>query len=250
MPTQRIPWTRLFAEGAIIVVSILLAFAIDAWWDSAQERSREDAYLRQLVSDLESTLENNARFSALADSVDWIEPRLVRLYYEADPPPRDSVADWLVKRAYWVVQPRLGTVEALVRSGDLALIRDEALRADLIDYLTSMQAFKGFEEAAEERYLAAGSDLSRHIDQLRIRIEALTPAARDSIVASNPLAPVPSGRLRPLPPAELVTRLRTPDVHQILFRMLGAKTTMRAYRDLMKASTERLLERVREVQSS
>lgn len=32
---------RLFVEGIVIVLSILLAFAIDAWWDERQERIEE-----------------------------------------------------------------------------------------------------------------------------------------------------------------------------------------------------------------
>ena len=30
---QTIRWRRLLTEGAVIVASILLAFAIDAWWE-------------------------------------------------------------------------------------------------------------------------------------------------------------------------------------------------------------------------
>ena len=90
-----IGWSRLVAEGAVIVVSILLAFAVDAWWDSRQERAREDAYLRELVVDLEGTFANNAAFSQRAESIDWAAARLVQSYYEATPPQPDSVAYWL-----------------------------------------------------------------------------------------------------------------------------------------------------------
>jgi hypothetical protein len=82
----------LIAEGAVIVVSILLAFGVDAWWDARQERAREESYLGQLAEDLESTLENNATFSGRADSIDWAAARLVQSYYEATPPHPDSVA--------------------------------------------------------------------------------------------------------------------------------------------------------------
>ena len=33
---QEIPWKRIVVEGAAIVASILLAFAIDAWWEDRQ----------------------------------------------------------------------------------------------------------------------------------------------------------------------------------------------------------------------
>ena len=39
------------AEGAAIVVSILLAFAIDAWWEERQERTEEQQILLDLADE-------------------------------------------------------------------------------------------------------------------------------------------------------------------------------------------------------
>lgn len=36
--TQKIAWPTILAEAAAIIVSILLAFAIDAWWDARADR--------------------------------------------------------------------------------------------------------------------------------------------------------------------------------------------------------------------
>jgi hypothetical protein len=38
---RNVPWFRIAAEGAVVVASILLAFAIDAWWDERLERRAE-----------------------------------------------------------------------------------------------------------------------------------------------------------------------------------------------------------------
>ena len=38
MPDQKIAWKRLFAEGAAILISILLAFGIEAWWQEQIRR--------------------------------------------------------------------------------------------------------------------------------------------------------------------------------------------------------------------
>ena len=43
-----IPWARLSAEAAAIVLSILVAFAIDAWWNRTQEERRLVATLETL----------------------------------------------------------------------------------------------------------------------------------------------------------------------------------------------------------
>ncbi|MFT5500211.1 MAG: hypothetical protein ACI88G_000337 [Woeseiaceae bacterium] len=51
--TQDIPWKRLSVEAAAIVASILLAFAIDAWWDEREERRYEQETLLGLESEYE-----------------------------------------------------------------------------------------------------------------------------------------------------------------------------------------------------
>ncbi len=45
MPTRSIPWPRILAEGVAIVLSILLAFGIQAWWEGVQEREEEQVAL-------------------------------------------------------------------------------------------------------------------------------------------------------------------------------------------------------------
>ena len=49
---HRIPWPRVLAEGTVIVSSILLAFAIDAWWDGRTQEHNQSVLLRALLDDL------------------------------------------------------------------------------------------------------------------------------------------------------------------------------------------------------
>ena len=51
MDKSRIAWKRLALEAPVIVFSILLAFAIDAWWDERSEREAERVLLQRLQSD-------------------------------------------------------------------------------------------------------------------------------------------------------------------------------------------------------
>ena len=52
---QSISWKRLSIEAAAIVASILLAFAIDAWWDESQQRK----HLQSQLTGLEAALSEN-----------------------------------------------------------------------------------------------------------------------------------------------------------------------------------------------
>jgi hypothetical protein len=50
---QEIPWKRLSLEATAIVVSILLAFSIDAWWNERQENVREKHQIQALITEFE-----------------------------------------------------------------------------------------------------------------------------------------------------------------------------------------------------
>lgn len=51
MDSPRIAWKRFVFEALVIIVSILLAFAIDAWWGERSERAAERVLLERLQSD-------------------------------------------------------------------------------------------------------------------------------------------------------------------------------------------------------
>ena len=59
--TQNIPWKRITVEAAAIVASILLAFAIDAWWDELRDRVVERNVLSTIRAEFETNLEILAR---------------------------------------------------------------------------------------------------------------------------------------------------------------------------------------------
>ena len=46
--TNNIQWMRTATEGVAIVVSILLAFWIDTWWEDRKEARLEVVYLLEL----------------------------------------------------------------------------------------------------------------------------------------------------------------------------------------------------------
>jgi hypothetical protein len=55
-----IPWPHILAEGVVIVASILLALAADAWWDGVQERAEE----REILSSLRAEFVTNQKVLA------------------------------------------------------------------------------------------------------------------------------------------------------------------------------------------
>ena len=57
METLLREWKRLLVEGVVIVVSILLAFAIDAWWDERQQLSDAQDQVERVVAELRVNVE-------------------------------------------------------------------------------------------------------------------------------------------------------------------------------------------------
>jgi hypothetical protein len=51
-----VDWKRLLIEGLVIVVSILLAFSIDAWWRQQQEARDADDQVARVVAELNANI--------------------------------------------------------------------------------------------------------------------------------------------------------------------------------------------------
>jgi hypothetical protein len=126
-------WTRALVEGLVIVVSILLAFAIDAAWAERQERIEEAAVLDGLAREFagyRTSLE--ARVAQHTDMMSAMEAILRAI--DAGAWTTDA---WTVEQALWLsLNPPTsdlgnGVRDALVQGGRLQIISDRALREKL-----------------------------------------------------------------------------------------------------------------------
>jgi len=137
MPNSHdIPLKRIAVEAVVIVTSILLAFAIDAWWDERQERIEEAEILLGLESefsryrdDLEKSIEYHANVRLLTEELmaatrrgSWdsgtqsIDHALITL---SDPMSHDYGG---------------GVLDALISAGRLEIISDNVLRVKLASW--------------------------------------------------------------------------------------------------------------------
>ena len=106
----------------MIVVSILLAFGIDAWWGRQQERERLDAALRNLEAGL---IENLSHIDEELERVESFRQSL-RLFLEAEPEELVRLAPVdLTQMAQALSRPGVGPLNA---EEVLALMDDTSLR--------------------------------------------------------------------------------------------------------------------------
>ena len=130
---KKIPWFRMTAEGAAIVVSILLAFAIDAWWEGLREREEQREILQGLGEEF-STYENVLNGSLATNRrLEAHISRLLAWSNEDEPVVAAAAADSVLLSLIMTptFDPGQGARDALITSGRLELIESRELRNSL-----------------------------------------------------------------------------------------------------------------------
>lgn len=127
--TSSIEWKRISVEGAAIVVSILLAFSIDAWWNNYRDRSEERGILLGLRAEFEQNLafietELSYRGAVVASILKIFEASDGRTTIEPD------VLDELIGDITWWrnIDYSRGAIDGVLQSGRLSLVENEELR--------------------------------------------------------------------------------------------------------------------------
>ena len=159
---QAIPWNRLTAEAIVIVGSILLAFAIDAWWAERIERIDERAQLERLytefVTNIERidirTLEERAQ-EASTEVFELIEASQDNGYEEIEVPAR-TVRLILYAPTFDADTPILN---GLISSGRLEIILNEEVLALISEWDRTFHDYTTWAERArrsvDERLIPA-----------------------------------------------------------------------------------------------
>ena len=140
--SQEIPWKRIIVEATAIVASILIAFAIDAWWQNRTERIIEVQYLRALQEDLLSSLE-------LLDEDEAVQQRQVGylnslLSTDSDTPYSDELRRWIDDGLFNVgtYQPQSSALRDLESSGQTQIIRNPEIRRALASVRQRMNSLE------------------------------------------------------------------------------------------------------------
>ena len=133
MPSvSRIPWSRILVEGFVIVISILLAFAIDAWWDDQVEQKREREHLTSMRDEFAASLPGVDHVLTSVEQHAGNVEQFIELLKNADGQPVRIPGELLGSAATWRTSDvSTSTLDALMASGDLNLIRNPELRAAL-----------------------------------------------------------------------------------------------------------------------
>ncbi|NNF12058.1 MAG: hypothetical protein HKN72_02475 [Gemmatimonadetes bacterium] len=140
---EQISVKRVTVEALAVVLSILLAFAIDAAWDARNDRSSETAALQSLLSELEA---NRTAFEAGITYQEQLRVQTKTLFdisRGVEDLPEDDVAMSRLHirshRNHYITDYRSGALSALLASGDFGLLRAQDLKIALAAWPTLVE---------------------------------------------------------------------------------------------------------------
>lgn len=198
-----IRWGALALESLVVVVSILLAFGLESWWEGRQELELADDLREALVVD----------FQATRSTIDSVQARTERnltaansLLVEAFVGDTEVPVDTLVTRylsmaRLWPLLATNGTYASAVSSGDIRLLRNDSLTAALADFQEFL-TFLQVQDRVVEEVVVAGAFArgSRELGGL-VSLQLSLHPGRDFYRQADFLTR-----------EEFVERLRTPEV--------------------------------------
>jgi len=194
---SQIPWARIVVEGAVVILSILLAFGIDAAWDARQAHSTEIEYLKALRVEMvfasEELAEDHGRrdlWLVYSDSIlAQISERTV---------PDSAVNVWIQQVAMFMTRffPPSSVLNDLESSGSLAVLTSRELRFALLSYERARERVNFMEDWARE---VDEDGLRPYLTQnFRWTAETPLPLVDGRRLPADPLRPVsaPEGSVR------------------------------------------------------
>lgn len=147
---RNIPWPHILAEGVIIVVSILLAFSIDAWWNDRQDRIEESELIALIHAEAVANRELFSQYRQLHQGIVDAGKRLLErtgpdATIEAHAT-EGIVSDLALFTDWWTVQPSVGAISSIIQSGQISLIQSEKLRIELAAWESHLEDLRVNEE--------------------------------------------------------------------------------------------------------
>jgi hypothetical protein len=152
---QDINWPRIFAEGGAILVSILLAFWIDAWWDDRADAIQERSLLNALLQDFNAA---QTEFETISAGHHKVFGSMEKILYwaEAGSVPEEDRAsvDVFLSNVFYrpTFDPPMGAVDTVLSSGRLDLLKSTTLVTELTSWRSLVNDLNQYEHAAADHF--------------------------------------------------------------------------------------------------
>jgi hypothetical protein len=158
-------WFAVALEVIIVVLGVVIGFQISAWAERQSELATEKNYLSQIAQDIETTRDLAVSVNGLLAESEISAEQLFNSFRKIEPLPDDSVLLLVSKTyAYYPVHPVLGTIEALIGTGDLSLIQNDSLRMFIPVFIEEMRLMSNLQDMVQDELRSAMMDLTQLVD--------------------------------------------------------------------------------------
>lgn len=166
--------TRLLLEGCVVVLSILIAFLLDAWWEDRKSQHELDLELTGVRAELEFNRNLVSREIQSLNRVSTAGSNVIEMMNATKDSPSVQVPDtmaWSITLWGPTLDASFGAVETLIGSGRLGEIENPELRSGLggLKYIV--------EDAIEDEFVARQIQIEQQIPMISDRID-LAPLSR------------------------------------------------------------------------
>ena len=197
-----IPWGRILVEGTAIVLSILLAFGIDAWWDDRQQRESDLAHLQGVIEELEHhkvlLAEAIESHRATIDLGYELFDLLSLEQTESEKTRTTEVVDLMFN--FYRINAPFGSLQTAISSGAIARMASVDLASDIASWPTTI------DDLLEEQNNAGEVIILQHFARLGAKISLHEVYAhRLAFPTGRGTAEVIKGVARPKAPATHMT---------------------------------------------
>jgi len=188
------------SEFTVIFLGVLVALGVDQWWDVQQDRGLEQAYYDSLLEDLtRDTSEYRLSFEVME-----VSAQIANEVLDTSLGLNNFAADGQrLYRASFLNFPQrsTATIDELMTSGNLRLLRDDSIKAAMLAYYRNVDEWQPRLRGVE--FTQATLEYRKTIQDLVFR---LTP--REGVLALDAAALGEELRQREQLPAVLGTMLR------------------------------------------
>jgi len=148
-------WKKYVYDSLVIIGSILIAFAIDAWWSRRSDLKQKEALLVNLKLDFE---ESREQLNQLKHNHYKIEKNVetLLLWSEKDSLSDENIIkfDSILGAIWWrqVYDPQMGTLESIINTGRFDIIGNNKLLSELTKWASLIKDLNEIETSKVEHF--------------------------------------------------------------------------------------------------
>ncbi|MGK7392233.1 MAG: hypothetical protein ACNS60_17910 [Candidatus Cyclobacteriaceae bacterium M2_1C_046] len=140
-PNKKFRETKSFFifEGLAVLIGVLLAFGIEAWWDYAGEREKEENYLKAMRSELKNVTNDLHKRTEFLNSSRKHQQNILQIVVAGEEISIDSLNILLTNVSPFVPQSfQKAALHDIINAGGFNYIQDDSIRRSLAAYHQSL----------------------------------------------------------------------------------------------------------------